>query len=135
MQNRKNRSKIATIAFHRATNYGALLQVYALQNKIEDLGGECTVLDYRNDLLESEHKKMKLSYCKNIVDLRRYIFLSKGNNNKHDQFRLFRNDYLNLSKPYEALEELKKDEKKYEKFITGSDQVWKYKKLRVIWSR
>lgn len=124
MLNKKKQPKIATIAFHRAINYGALLQVYALQNKIEDLGGECTVLDYRNDLLESKHKKMKLSYCKTIVDLRRYIFLSKGNNRKYEQFRLFSNYYLNLSKPYEVLEELKKDEKKYDKFITGSDQVW-----------
>ena len=53
------KQNIATIAFHRAINYGAVLQVYALQKKIEELGGNCTVLDYRNDLLESKHRETK----------------------------------------------------------------------------
>lgn len=46
MTEEKSKPHIATIAFQRAINYGAVLQVYALQKKIEDLGGRCTVLDY-----------------------------------------------------------------------------------------
>lgn len=125
MNTKKNcKPKIATIAFHRAINYGALLQVYALQKKIEDLGGECIILDYRNALLESKHKKMKITYCKSVVDLRRLTFLAKDNNKKYDKFKVFSNEYLKLSNLYETIDELKKDEKNYDKFITGSDQVW-----------
>jgi hypothetical protein len=69
---------IATITFHRAINYGAILQAYALQKKIEELGGQCTVLDYRNDLLESKHKEMKITDCKTIKDYIRIVFLSKN---------------------------------------------------------
>ena len=81
------KQNIATIAFHRAINYGAVLQVYALQKKIEELGGNCTVLDYRNDLLESKHRKRRIGDCKTIKEYIRFIFLSKNNNLKHKAFR------------------------------------------------
>ena len=118
------KTNIATIAFHRAINYGAVLQVYALQKKIEELGGNCTVLDYRNNSLESKHRETKIGDCKTIKDYIRFIILSKNNNLKHKAFRAFSESYLNLSKPYYTIDELKKDEQKYDKFITGSDQVW-----------
>ena len=40
--------KICILTFHRAINYGALLQAYALQCKIKELGIECDILDYDN---------------------------------------------------------------------------------------
>ena len=126
MTKNTGKPKIATIAFHRAINYGALLQVYALQKKIDELGGECTILDYRNDLLESRHKMMKLSDCKTGKEYIRYIFLSHNYNKKYKAFREFSSRYLNLSKPYLNLEELQKDSIYYDKFITGSDQVWNH---------
>jgi len=115
---------IATISFHRAINYGAVLQVYALQESIKNLGGNCTVLDYRNDVLEKIHSESKIGDCKTIKDFRRFIFLSRNNNLKNKAFRSFCENNLNLSKPYFTIDELQKDEYKYDKFITGSDQVW-----------
>lgn len=119
-----NKPKIATIAFQRAINYGAVLQVYALQRKIEELGGTCTVLDYRNRLLESKHKEMRISDSKSIKDYIRFVFLSRNHNKKYRAFRKFSKKYLNLSKPYYNVQELKEDVNNYDKFITGSDQVW-----------
>ena len=121
---RTGKRKIATIAFHRAINYGALLQVFALQKKIEELGGECTVLDYRSPPLEIENKKMVLSDCKYMKDYIRYIFFSKNNIAKYDELREFAKHYLNISKPYYNIKDLKKDAGNYDIFITGSDQVW-----------
>ena len=37
---------IKTITFHNAYNYGAMLQTYALQNKIKNLGYETEVIDF-----------------------------------------------------------------------------------------
>ena len=37
--------KIATLTFHRALNYGAVLQTYALQKVLDDLGYDTEVLD------------------------------------------------------------------------------------------
>lgn len=121
------KTNIATITFHRAINYGALLQVYALQKKIEELGGNCTVLDYRNEILEDKHKKKEISGCKSLKDIIRYYLLYRNSNKKHDKFRRFSNKYLELSSPMYSKEDLIKNESKYDLFITGSDQVWNYK--------
>ena len=38
--------KIATITFHWATNYGAVLQAFALQKYLEKCGFETEIIDY-----------------------------------------------------------------------------------------
>jgi len=87
---------IGIITYHRAINYGAILQLYALQKKIKDLGAKSVVIDYRNKKLENKHKKMKLSECKKVKDFARYLFLSKHYNNKYDKFRNFSSRYFSL---------------------------------------
>lgn len=52
--------KIATITFHRARNYGALLQCFALQKAIENLG-------YRSEVLDYDCKKISKGY--NLVNV------------------------------------------------------------------
>lgn len=37
--------KIGIITFHRAKNYGAVLQAYALQHTLEQLGSNCEIVD------------------------------------------------------------------------------------------
>ena len=39
--------KVGIITFHRAWNYGAVLQCYALQQAIKNLGHDVKVIDYR----------------------------------------------------------------------------------------
>ncbi len=48
--------KIGIITFHSAHNYGAMLQVYALQNIIEKLNNESCVINYRNNKIDYEYK-------------------------------------------------------------------------------
>ena len=38
--------KVATITFQDANNYGAMLQCYALQHTIKNIGYQCDVIDY-----------------------------------------------------------------------------------------
>ena len=47
---------IGIITFHGALNYGAVLQTYALQKKIEELGGESEVIDYKCNEIEDVYK-------------------------------------------------------------------------------
>ncbi len=122
----KQKPKLATITFHRAINYGAVLQTYALQEIINKLGGNCTVLDYRNELLESKHREMKLSNCRSLKDYIKVILLSSSYNRKYKLFREFSNNFLNLSTPFYHIKELEEIVQVYDKFITGSDQVWNH---------
>ena len=39
--------KIGILTFHWATNYGAILQCYALQTYLENLGHDVEVIDYK----------------------------------------------------------------------------------------
>lgn len=122
-----DKSQVGIITYQRAVNYGAILQTYALQNVIKELGYDVKTIDYRNQILEDRHKKMKFSSIKGIKDLIKYFLLSKDVNKKHDKFRRFGDMYLNLSDPVYSQEDLARLEKEYDLFITGSDQVWNYK--------
>ena len=44
--------KVGIITFHRALNYGALLQAFALRYSLSRLGAEAQILDYRNPIME-----------------------------------------------------------------------------------
>lgn len=52
------KQKIATITFHRARNYGAVLQAVALQKAIIGLGYDSEVIDYDN---------RKISSCYDVI--------------------------------------------------------------------
>ena len=60
--------RIATLTYHRALNYGAVLQAYALQtairNKYPDV--EIGVLDYRNNKIEANRKLFRFSNNKRL---------------------------------------------------------------------
>ena len=59
------KQKIATITFHRARNYGAVLQAVALQKAIIGLGYDSEVIDYDNRIVNlvrvGEGKSRKIS--------------------------------------------------------------------------
>lgn len=47
---------IGILTFHRAHNYGAVLQAYAMQSFLEQLGHHAFLIDYRNEFLEEQYK-------------------------------------------------------------------------------
>jgi hypothetical protein len=118
--------KVGIITYHRAINFGAALQAFALQWMIKEFGVKCEILDYRNIRLENIHKKMSIFECKNLKDLLRYIMLSQNNNKKHDKFRAFTVENIEMSSPLFNFEDLIDIENNYDRIITGSDQVWNY---------
>ena len=105
--------KIATITFHWATNYGAVLQSYALQKTIRCLGFDNEIIDYvpvRVDLL---HK------LKEIFN-RDFVFFTK-----EKKIKKFRKQELVLSKKrYKTNKSLFTCSDNYSTIITGSDQIW-----------
>ena len=119
--------KVGIITFHRAINYGAVLQAYALQSTIDALGGKAEIIDYHCTHLENNYSlRKRLSSTKSLhayvaVLLKVGIPLLK----KKLVFRDFVKYYLHLSKSYypETISECEKD---YDLLITGSDQVWNY---------
>ena len=53
--------KIGIITFHRAKNYGAVLQAYALQHTLEQLGSDCEIVDYKCENIDNGYKPFQFS--------------------------------------------------------------------------
>ena len=119
--------KIGILTFHRAHNYGAVLQAYALQESIRKLGHDVVIIDYRqpyNEQVYAVDFEWRL-FFRNLIHLkRRKVF----NYIKDKHFKLhrslifweFRKKYLNI--------EMKKDGgfPRCDRYIVGSDQVWSF---------
>ena len=83
--------KIAIITFHRAINYGAVLQAYALQNCLKGLGYEAFEIDY---VPSQEIQKYRLISLKRIKNPKRFlmdIISFPENLKKHNKFNTFLN--------------------------------------------
>lgn len=99
--------KIGIVTFQRTTNFGAIMQCYALNKKIRNLGAECETIDYHNKKL-SQQKKINL--IKKI-----YNKWKEFNCNK------FINKMIKLSPKVDCNNV---DRLKYDAYVVGSDQVW-----------
>ena len=114
--------KVGILTFHRAINYGASLQAWALQSYLIELGCECSIIDYRCALIEETYKPFSLvkfvksSLPSKISYLLNHIVHFKNIGRRNDKFKEFWNSDLQLT-PMEKLYEL-------DAVICGSDQIW-----------
>ena len=118
--------KVGIITFHRALNYGALLQAFALRHSLSKLGAEAQVLDYRNPIMEGMYFYPSFSQRKTVKAKIKYLIQGKFELKRREKFESYRKNYLNLSKELSAADDLKVISEAYDRFITGSDQVWNY---------
>jgi len=119
--------KVAILTFHHTTNYGAVLQTYALQTTVEKLGNECKIIDYRCPLIECNFKKLHFYNFRNPYN---YIKYRMNINNYLQKFNIF-NNFINeniktTDKIYYDKKGLKDLDVMFDKFICGSDQIWNY---------
>lgn len=119
-----HRMKIGIITFHRAANYGAVLQAYALQHTLEGLGVQTEMVDYKNKEIEEFYNPLSLKGNK-VKALVKIALFGAIRHKRNQVFGAFVEKYLHVSKKvYHNCEELAQAEKLYDAFVTGSDQVW-----------
>ena len=53
------KTKVGIITFHRANNYGAALQCYALQETLTSIGYDVVVIDYRQPYIEMAYNPIR----------------------------------------------------------------------------
>lgn len=105
--------KIATITFHWATNYGAVLQSFALQKYLQKCGFETEIIDY-------VPFRVKLLIYVTWLRQRKYSEFKK-----EKLIKEFRKKELKLSeKRYWSSKALETGRFGYEYIIAGSDQIW-----------
>lgn len=126
----KFRMKVAVITRHAISNYGSLLQAMATQKIISDFGCECQIIDYIRDdeAYRNQEKtllKRKPSFNKNL--LKRFVYLAFRKPESvfaGKRFEKMRRKYLNLTKEYSDIRQLKDAKPAADVYMTGSDQVW-----------
>lgn len=123
--------KVGIITLHRVVNYGSVLQTYALQEKIREMGYTTEVIDYYPERLtligmlkriKNKGEKFKKSFF--IRNLARIIIFPSYLIRFHVFFS-FLKKYVSMSnKTYTTHEEIKRENFDYDIYCTGSDQVW-----------
>ncbi len=120
--------KMGIVTFHRALNYGAVLQSYALCNFLNSKGYSTEIIDYRNPAIETIYHSNQV----NLSDLNQYEqFGLKAKLKRlveivyYKKLRKKFSKFLDVmsSKPVfnDTWQEIFN---KYDYFITGSDQVF-----------
>jgi len=109
--------RVGIITFHWATNYGAVLQAYALQEALKELGHDAEIINYK----PSQYDDSLWPFIKfrKFLDFENYC-ISRKKEAKLSEFRL---EYLEQTHRFRTLKSLREGIKGYDALITGSDQV------------
>ena len=115
---------VGIITFHRAVNYGAILQTYALQKALGKINVNSEVIDYRDNIIENRFKFFHEKSLKRLVrDLLYYPVFSS----KNKKFDLFLKKYVKTTDKIYTNNDQLKGLQNFDRYITGSDQVWNYR--------
>ena len=122
--------KIDIITRHSVPNYGSLLQSYATQKVIEEMGFESEIINYTR--YEERYKNLVNTlikgkkWDKNIITRMIYKMIQEPNYTKmYRKFEKYRKNFLKESKlEYGNLQELKDNVPEADVYCSGSDQIW-----------
>lgn len=115
--------KIGILTFQRVYNYGAVLQSFALQSKIKELGFNAEIIDYRSTFIEQPYRLINLrrkgikNYLLGVAGSIIYSFRKR-------KTRKFQKEMI-FTKSLRK-EDLNTLNDEFDLFLTGSDQVWNY---------
>lgn len=116
--------KIGILTFHRAINYGAVLQCYALYETLRRKGHDVEVIDYRPIYIEKYRLPFYLN-SNNAIHFLKELFRSIILYNKRKKAVKNFNSFLSLLKfspIVKKAEEISTID--YDLIISGSDQIW-----------
>ena len=122
--------KVSVITRHAITNYGSLLQAFATQKVIENLGYDCEIIDYIRE--EESYKQQERTLLRRKEDwnrnpIKKALYLAirqPASILSGKRFEKYRKELLNLSKRYTSQTLLKNNPPESDIYMTGSDQVW-----------
>lgn len=121
--------KIGILTFHRAHNYGAVLQCYALQEILKKMGHEVWVINYQQPFIEKTYSVFRLEQLlRNVYHLKFYSALEylrdiANRIKRRNNYVSFRNYYLQMT-PTCLADNIPSN---FDFYVLGSDQIWNSK--------
>ncbi len=122
--------KVALITLHRIVNFGSVLQAYATQKILENLGQKVEIIDYIDERMTMlgmlKRLKTKKKILKNpIVCLFAQLVMLPSYLKRFHVFGGFLKRHINLTvTKYHSFEEIQNNVPVADCYCTGSDQVW-----------
>ena len=121
---------IGIITYHHYNNYGTMLQAFALQEKIEQLGYRAELIDFKQDNSLSKYELLKLRIKRlpvYIKERKKYRILAETKEKEKEKnalFERFYETYLHIGKEkYSTTEQLINNPPIYDGYVVGSDQT------------
>lgn len=124
------------ITFHASHNYGSMLQAYALQQTILDMGMKCEIINLRTPRQRKLYSRyIHRSWLKRLRLMLRYPWCQDMHESKYRLFEDFlSNEYILSPVEYPSLQALEADCPVYDAYISGSDQIWNTSCYDFDWS-
>lgn len=118
--------KIGILTFHKAANYGAVLQAYALENAIAERSEkiEVEIIDYYCKKIEDSYAVYNPNTGNMIKEIIRLPFCAIKRIRKRKIFNDFISHYLVISNKRYTPNTISESIDEYDAFIAGSDQIW-----------
>lgn len=116
--------KVHILTFHRALNYGAILQCYSLYKTISQIS-ECDVIDYRARCIENRYKVFVAG--KSLKEIVKALLTAPVVKMKRTKFDEFIKNNITMTQTANSHDELKRMSwSESDCFCVGSDQVWNF---------
>ena len=115
--------KIGILTFHRAVNYGAQLQAYALQKTVSEMGTDCELVDYICPAITKPYKPFYITKNNPVMSFAKSCIMWNRRRKKAISFESFQNKIVKSKQQYDS-SNIALANDKYDLFITGSDQVF-----------
>lgn len=114
--------KIGILTYHRAYNYGAFLQAFALKSFLEKEGHEVSFVDYWP--LDHENLYRLWDETSGLKSFFRNLVLAWKRNARYKRFRKIQLKYLGINRKPLYRSALELNDLNYDVIIYGSDQIW-----------
>lgn len=121
MNHRKK--KIGILTFQRAVNYGASLQMYALQKMVKELGAEAEIIDYDCPRISDCYQAFPLRALVHPRLFWHAVLNYKEQSHRNQKFDQFEKKHMTFSEKLDK-KALSHVADRYDAYIVGSDQVW-----------
>ncbi len=115
---------IGILTFQNTINYGAILQAYALQKKIDSFGAKSEIIQYECDAIQEREMPKALSSLRSVKGFFKYLLSDRAESRKRGRFHQFSQRYLTCSSEIYRKINIEKTVQLYDSFVVGSDQIW-----------
>lgn len=120
--------KVGILTFHRAENFGAVLQAFALQTFLEAKGCQVSIIDYRNLVIDSMYDiynpRILFTRKNMLASLRLYLSRFRNIHDRQickEKYDDFRKKYFHQTRKISSIKSIADE---FDCIIAGSDQIW-----------